>query len=189
MPPVSLLASSMPVMAGVVTATCPSLLRTGLIMVCAFTAGVCEMLLQSHLGEIHLLPALPKTWPTGSVTGLRARGGFTVDVAWKDGALSAATIRSTLGQPVRVRLGDKLIERPMSVGQKNRERARPFRHPAHRHTAQEASTRSLEGVARSRVLLDEGSPLIFVERFQPSAVGGLTRWHGELPSVARLHKP
>lgn len=67
------------------------------------TAGIAEMLLQSHAGEIHLLSALPKAWSTGHVKGLRARGGFTVDIAWEDGSLIEAKIHSTLGRDCTVR--------------------------------------------------------------------------------------
>jgi len=66
-------------------------------------SGITEALLQSHSGEIFLLPALPKAWPTGSVKGLRARGGFGVDMRWQDGTLREASIQSGNGGPCRVR--------------------------------------------------------------------------------------
>ena len=74
-------------------------------------AGVAEMLLQSqqtvpgHLDRqlLELLPALPKAWPNGSVTGLCARGGFVVDMTWRDGRLITAVVRSKLGRPFVLR--------------------------------------------------------------------------------------
>jgi alpha-L-fucosidase 2 len=74
------------------------------------TSGICGMLLQSHTGEIELLPALPKAWPNGSVKGLRARGGFEVDMAWNDGKLTKARIHSTSGREAKLRYGSTLRE-------------------------------------------------------------------------------
>ncbi|MEV0400300.1 glycoside hydrolase N-terminal domain-containing protein [Actinoallomurus sp. NPDC050550] len=73
-------------------------------------SGITEMLLHSHAGEVHLLPALPDAWPAGHVRGLRARGGYEVDVEWRGGALSEAEIRSDLGEEVRLR-----TQAPVSV--------------------------------------------------------------------------
>jgi len=92
-------------------------------------AGIAEMLLQSHQTEVgsqksevrilDLLPALPKAWPTGSFTGLCARGGFEVDIAWENGVLTRAVVRSKLGQPCVVRYGAREIQLKTRAGSRD----------------------------------------------------------------------
>lgn len=81
------------------------------------TAGVAEMLLQSHTGQLELLPALPTAWPAGAVRGLRGRGGFEVDITWQDGQLDEATIRGIAGRDPVVRYGERTARIALQPGQ------------------------------------------------------------------------
>ncbi|HUT60937.1 MAG TPA: glycoside hydrolase N-terminal domain-containing protein [Phycisphaerae bacterium] len=81
------------------------------------TAAIAEMLLQSHAGEIELLPALPKAWKNGSVVGLKARGNFTVDIAWKDGRLARATVHAPVGGACKIRYGGIIASRMFRKGE------------------------------------------------------------------------
>ena len=89
-----------------------------------YTAGVAEMLIQSHKQDekgnfiVHLLPSLPSGWETGSVKGLRARGGFAVDMTWDNGILESACVYSDKGGTCKVRLQDKTIELELKAGEK-----------------------------------------------------------------------
>jgi len=81
-------------------------------------SGIAEMLLQSHAGEIELLPALPKAWPKGHVKGLRARGGFDVEIAWENGKLARAVVRSVTGDKCVVRYGARTLGLAMKPGER-----------------------------------------------------------------------
>ena len=83
-----------------------------------YTAGVAEMLLQSHeAGILRLLPALPAAWASGSVTGLKARGGLTVDLHWQDQRLEKAVIRATHPQSVRLKYQDQSVTLSLAAGE------------------------------------------------------------------------
>jgi alpha-L-fucosidase 2 len=80
------------------------------------TSAIAEMLLQSHTGEIELLPALPSAWPRGHVIGLRARGGFEIELAWDAGKLTNVKVQSVGGRPVVVRYGSRTEQIQLKPG-------------------------------------------------------------------------
>ncbi len=82
------------------------------------TSGICEMLLQSQAGEAEFLPALPSAWETGSVRGLCARGGFEVDLEWKNGNLTTARILSRRGGLCKLRYGETTVQLETRVGER-----------------------------------------------------------------------
>ena len=84
-----------------------------------YTAGVTEMLLQSHAGYIQLLPALPDVWFEGSVSGLKARGNFEISINWTNGKIKQATIKSIAGKPCRIR-----TSQPITISKGNKEVAK-----------------------------------------------------------------
>lgn len=81
-------------------------------------AGLVEMLIQSHQGFIDVLPALPKALPSGFLRGVRARGGFELDVEWAEGRLTRLSVLSTAGQVCRLRIGERSYEFPTEAGKR-----------------------------------------------------------------------
>jgi len=82
------------------------------------TAGIAEMLLQSHNGIIQLLPALPAAWPDGSIKGLRARGGFEVYMEWENGMMTTTTIYANIDNTCRVKYQDNVMEIDLKKGER-----------------------------------------------------------------------
>ncbi|NJO02336.1 MAG: glycoside hydrolase family 95 protein, partial [Bacteroidia bacterium] len=81
------------------------------------TAGVAEMLLQSHQGVLHLLPALPHAWPQGEIRGIRGRGGYEIDIAWREGKLAKVTLRPSQTGTCRLRYGEQVVQLGVQAGQ------------------------------------------------------------------------
>jgi nicotinamidase-related amidase len=141
------------------------------------TAGIAEMLMQSHSGELSLLPALPKSWQTGEVKGLRARGGFDVDLEWKDGTLLRSVVKANYDRtcklrtktPVRILSDGKeievkktestLIEFDAQAGKSYLIEPLPTQHTATQHTATRHITkRQITTKPESSSLLTELDP-------------------------------
>jgi alpha-L-fucosidase 2 len=104
----------------------------------AGAAGIAEMLLQSQAGYVELLPALPRAWPDGSVRGLRARGGFVVDMTWRAEKLLSATLHSERGGHTPVRYAGRLTTIHLSAGQSLRLRPDTFRETANDSSERQA---------------------------------------------------
>lgn len=80
-------------------------------------AGIIEMLMQSHQGYIHLLPALPSDWNEGEIEGLRARNGFELSFSWENHQLRSLNVKSLAGQPLKIKYRNKMIEQPTQKGE------------------------------------------------------------------------
>ena len=82
------------------------------------TAGMAEMLLQSHLGEVHLLPALPDIWKEGRVKGLKARGNYEVSISWKNHQLTTAVVIAKMGGPCKIRTSNPVLIKELNIKSK-----------------------------------------------------------------------
>jgi len=83
------------------------------------SAGIAEMLLQSQNNELHILPALPDNWSSGSIKGIRARGGYTVDISWKEGKLISLVINADHADNCRIRYKDAAHDVRLVKGKNN----------------------------------------------------------------------
>jgi len=83
------------------------------------TAGIAEMLMQSHNSVIQILPALPAEWGNGNIKGLRARGGFEIDIEWKNEKLTELKIKSLNGNPCKIMYGDLISDIKIGSGETN----------------------------------------------------------------------
>jgi len=80
-------------------------------------AGMAEMLMQSHTGTLELLPALPSAWKDGNVKGLKARGGYEVNLEWKDGKLLLAKIKTQKGGVCNISYGEEKLSKQLQAGE------------------------------------------------------------------------
>lgn len=132
------------------------------------TSGIAEMLMQSHNGAIHLLPAIPVVWKSGSVKGLIARGGFVVDVKWNDGHVTYLKIKSALGGNCRLRLPNILASKTV-LTQANGANKNPFYQVPEIKTPLVSKKASLSGVKINEGMLFDfdtkaGSVYEFVQK-------------------------
>ncbi len=144
-------------------------------------AAMMEMLLFSEPGTIRLLPALPKAWSGGSVKGLLGRGGFEVDICWKDGELTEAIILSRLGNSCRLRYGDKAVDLKTEAGRSYRfdRGLEPLKADADKADGSFGKTlqNSMIWIPRPAEAADEGTCAAFRKRFRLV----------EKPASGRLH--